>query len=48
MIRQVPLIMLFNGLDAWAVRKRVSGFSVWEGMPRLWGVTVAASVSKSS
>jgi len=48
MIRQVPLIMLFNGLDAWAVRKRISGFSVWEGKPRLWGVSVAASVSKSS
>jgi peptide/nickel transport system substrate-binding protein len=48
MIRQVPLVMQVNGLDAWAVRKRVSGFSLREGMPRLWDVTVAASVSKSS
>jgi len=42
MIQQVPMIMLFNGIDAWGVRKRLNGFSVWEGKPRLWGVSVAA------
>jgi peptide/nickel transport system substrate-binding protein len=41
MIQQVPMIMLFNGIDAWGVRKRLSGFSVWEGKPRLWGVSAA-------
>jgi len=40
MIQQVPLIILSNGNDAWGVRKRISGFSVWEGKPRLWGVSV--------
>ncbi|MEZ2293581.1 ABC transporter substrate-binding protein [Variovorax sp. RCC_210] len=43
MIQQVPMVMLFNGIDAWAVRKRVSGFAVWEGKPRLWGVSVTAT-----
>lgn len=43
MIQQVPMVMLFNGIDAWAVRKRVSGFAVWEGKPRLWGVSVTAA-----
>ena len=42
MIQQVPMIMLFNGIDAWGVRKRLNGFSVWEGKPRLWGVSAAA------
>jgi peptide/nickel transport system substrate-binding protein len=45
MIQQVPMIMLFNGIDAWGVRKRLSGFSVWEGKPRLWGVSAAAKAS---
>ena len=45
MIQQVPMIVLFNGIDAWGVRKRLSGFSVWEGKPRLWGVSVAAKAS---
>ncbi|MDB5873503.1 MAG: extracellular solute-binding protein family 5 [Ramlibacter sp.] len=45
MIQQVPMIMLFNDIDAWAVRKRISGFSVWESKPRLWGVSVNPSKS---
>jgi peptide/nickel transport system substrate-binding protein len=45
MIQQVPMVMLFNGLDAWAVRKRISGFAVWEGKPRMWGVSAAAARS---
>ncbi|QNK67533.1 ABC transporter substrate-binding protein [Variovorax sp. PAMC26660] len=43
MIQQVPMVMLFNGLDAWAVRKRIGGFAVWEGKPRMWGVSVNAA-----
>jgi len=43
MIQQVPMVMLLNGIDAWAVRKRVSGFAVGEGKPRLWGVSVTAA-----
>lgn len=43
MIQQVPLIMLSNGNDAWGVRKRISGYSVWEGKPRMWGVAVVGA-----
>ncbi len=41
MLRQVPLILLYNGIDTWAVRPRISGFSVWEGKPRAWNTRVA-------
>lgn len=40
MLKEMPLIMLFNGVDAWAVRNRISGFSVWEGKPRPWETRV--------
>jgi peptide/nickel transport system substrate-binding protein len=36
MLAKTPLIVLYNVTDSWAVRKRVSGFSVWEGKPLLW------------
>ena len=36
MIAKTPLIVLYNVTDSWAVRKRVTGFSVWEGKPLLW------------
>ncbi len=40
MMEQTPLLVLYNGADAWAANKRVSGFSVWEGKPRAWGLKV--------
>lgn len=39
MLEDVPLIMLFNPLEPWAVSRKVRGFQPWEGMPRLWGVS---------
>ncbi|WP_336730459.1 ABC transporter substrate-binding protein [Achromobacter ruhlandii] len=36
MLEQTPLLVLYNGADAWATNKRVQGFSVWEGKPRAW------------
>lgn len=38
----VPLITLYNGLTVWVRAKRVSGFSPWEGKPRLWTARVGA------
>lgn len=40
LLDDVPLIILFNPLDPWAVSRKVSGFQPWEGMPRLWGVSM--------
>lgn len=40
MIEQVPMIMLYNGVDAWGVRKRVQNFTVWEGKPLAWTAAV--------
>jgi len=40
MLAQTPLIVLYNGADAWANTSRVQGFSVWEGKPRAWETTV--------
>lgn len=40
MLEQVPLIIFFNGADAWAVNKRVSGFSAWEGKPLAWEAAI--------
>jgi peptide/nickel transport system substrate-binding protein len=40
MIAQTPLVILDNGVDSWAMRKRVSGFTAWESKPRLWNVQV--------
>ena len=37
------LILLYNGIDTWAVRKRVTGFSVWEGKPRVWNTQLATA-----
>ncbi|MGE8690325.1 MAG: ABC transporter substrate-binding protein [Achromobacter sp.] len=42
MLEQTPLLVLYNGADAWANNKRVQGFSVWEGKPRVWETKVAA------
>lgn len=42
MLKQVPLVLLYNGIDTWGVRRRVSGFSVWEGKPRAWNTRVGA------
>jgi peptide/nickel transport system substrate-binding protein len=36
MLKQTPLIVLFNGADSWGVNSRIKGFSVWEGKPRVW------------
>lgn len=41
MLAKTPLIILYNVTDSWAVRKRVSGFSVWEGKPLMWNTRVA-------
>ena len=41
MLEQTPLLVLYNGADAWATGKRVQGFSVWEGKPRAWGIDQA-------
>jgi len=38
----VVLVILYNVTDSWAVRKRVSGFTVWEGKPLLWNTKLAA------
>jgi peptide/nickel transport system substrate-binding protein len=40
-LETVPLIILYNSIDAWGVVNRVKGFSTWESKPRLWGVSVA-------
>ncbi|MDB5873500.1 MAG: extracellular solute-binding protein family 5 [Ramlibacter sp.] len=40
MLEKTPLIVLYNITDSWAVRKRVTGFSVWEGKPLLWNTKV--------
>jgi peptide/nickel transport system substrate-binding protein len=40
MLADAPLIILYNGLTAWAHRDRVQNFKPWEGKPRLWGMTV--------
>lgn len=42
MIAKTPLVILYNVTDSWAVRKRVAGFTVWEGKPLLWNTKVAA------
>ncbi|WP_052097600.1 ABC transporter substrate-binding protein [Achromobacter sp. RTa] len=39
MLDEVPLIMLFNPMEPWAVSRKIRGFQPWEGMPRLWGVS---------
>lgn len=42
MLEQTPLLVLYNGADAWAHNKRVEGFSVWEGKPRVWETKIVA------
>jgi peptide/nickel transport system substrate-binding protein len=42
MIAKTPLVILYNVTDSWAVRKRVAGFTVWEGKPLLWNTKLAA------
>ncbi len=39
-LADVPLIMLYNGVEAWANTKKVRGFSAFEGKPRAWNVEV--------
>jgi len=36
MLTKVPMIMLYNVTDSWAVRKRITGFTVWESNPLMW------------
>jgi peptide/nickel transport system substrate-binding protein len=38
----VPLITLYNGLTVWVYGKRITGFSPWEGKPRLWAMRAGA------
>lgn len=40
-LADAPLIILYNGLTAWAHRDRVQNFRPWEGKPRLWGMAAA-------
>ncbi|MCW5238804.1 ABC transporter substrate-binding protein [Verminephrobacter eiseniae] len=40
MMRQTPLIVLYNTTGAWAIRKRVNGYTVWEGKPLMWTASV--------
>jgi peptide/nickel transport system substrate-binding protein len=40
-IDEVPLIFMFNGIDAIAHSKRVSGFKPWQSKLRMWEVTLA-------
>jgi peptide/nickel transport system substrate-binding protein len=40
MLADAPLIILYNGVTAWAHRDRIENFKPWEGKPRLWGATV--------
>ena len=41
MMAKTPLVVLYNVTDSWAVRKRVTGFSVWEGKPLLWNTRIS-------
>lgn len=40
MLKQTPLIVLHNGIETWAARKRITGFSVWESKARAWNTQV--------
>ncbi|AZY49955.1 ABC transporter substrate-binding protein [Bordetella avium] len=40
MLEQVPLIVFFNGADAWASSKRLTAFNAWEGKPLAWETAV--------
>jgi peptide/nickel transport system substrate-binding protein len=40
MIGAVPLVMLFNTVEAWANNTRVTGFKPWESRARAWEVSV--------
>ncbi|WP_233741631.1 ABC transporter substrate-binding protein [Agrobacterium vitis] len=40
MLADAPLVILYNGLTAWAYQDRLQNFKPWEGKPRLWGMTV--------
>jgi peptide/nickel transport system substrate-binding protein len=39
-LADTPLIILFNGVEAWVATKRIQGFSAFEGKPRAWDVSV--------
>ncbi|PTM40084.1 ABC transporter substrate-binding protein [Bosea sp. 124] len=40
-IDEVPLIFMFNGVDAIAHSKRITGFKPWQSKLRMWEVTAA-------
>jgi peptide/nickel transport system substrate-binding protein len=40
-IDEVPMIFLFNGIDAVATSKKVSGFKPWQSKLRMWEVSLA-------
>jgi peptide/nickel transport system substrate-binding protein len=40
-IDEVPLIFMFNGVDAIAHSKRITGFQPWQSKLRMWEVTAA-------
>jgi peptide/nickel transport system substrate-binding protein len=37
-LQDTPLLVLFNGVEAWGSSKHIRGFSAFEGQPRLWNV----------
>lgn len=41
MLEQAPLLIVDNILEPWAASDKVKGFEPWEGVPRLWGVSLA-------
>jgi peptide/nickel transport system substrate-binding protein len=40
-IDEVPMIFLFNGIDAVAMSKKVSGFKPWQSKLRMWEVSLS-------
>ncbi|KAF1046802.1 MAG: Glutathione-binding protein GsiB [Herbaspirillum frisingense] len=40
-LAKTPLIVLYNVTDAWAIRKRVNGYTVWESKPLMWTASLA-------
>ncbi|HYF55428.1 MAG TPA: ABC transporter substrate-binding protein [Salinarimonas sp.] len=40
MLDDMPLLILFNPIDAWATTRRVEGFTPWEGSARAWETSV--------
>ncbi|MDR6869784.1 peptide/nickel transport system substrate-binding protein [Bosea sp. BE125] len=40
-IAEVPMIFTFNGVEPYAMSKRVKGFEAWQSKQRMWEVTLA-------